>query len=387
MNEKFTRLENLPTYVFNVTAKLKNKLIKDGIDVVDFSMGNPDQSTPEPIINEMVNSLNLPGAHRYTESQGIPELRKSMSQWLEERFNVNIDYEDEVIVTLGSKEGISHLSMAMINPGDKVFVPEPCYPIHRYAFVLAGAEVVSLDGLNTQGLLSEIKEKAEKDRPKVLVLNYPNNPTTECVDLGFFEEVVAIAKKYDFWIIHDLAYADISFDGYHPPSIMQVEGAKDIAVEAYSMSKSFHMPGWRIGFVYGNRKLISALKRIKSYYDYGTYGPIQKAAAYALQNHENLIPNVVDCYLKRRDYLISSFKKVNWSIESPKATMFLWAKIPEQFSNLSSTEFSDLILKEAHVSVTPGSAFGKGGDKYIRISLIEDNHRVDQAVKNLAKIL
>lgn len=387
MTSEFTRLAKLPPYVFNVTGALKNEYISKGIDIVDFSMGNPDQATPSPVIEEMIKNLDVKGAHRYTESQGIFDLRSSMQRWLEGRLNISLDPHNEIIVTLGSKEGISHLSMAMINPNDIALVPDPCYPIHKYAFVLAGANVISINGTSSTDLLSDIKKQASANNVKVVILNFPTNPTTECIDIGFFEEVVALAKKYKFWVIHDFAYADITFDGYNPPSILQVDGAKEVAVETYSMSKSFHMPGWRIGFVYGNSKLVGALKRIKSYYDYGTYGPIQRAAAYALDNHAKLVPQVIEKYRHRRDYLVNKLSAAGWEISSPKATMFLWAKIPNKYKNLNSLDFAKLLLQDAHIAVTPGSAFGERGDSYVRLSLIEDDERVDKAANAIQNIL
>ncbi len=387
MLDNFDRVKNLPVYVFNVTHELKSKYIDAGIDIIDFSMGNPDQDTPKEIIQELIKGVEEPFAHRYASSQGIDKLRQSMKNWLHNRFDLNLDPKSEIIVTLGSKEGISHLSMAMINAGEKVFVPEPCYPIHKYAFILAGAEIISLNGMSGDLLIDDLKVKLNHHRPKVLILNFPTNPTTDCVNLYFFAEIISLAKKYEFWIIHDFAYADIIFSDKQHPSILQVPGAKDVAVETYSMSKSFNMPGWRIGFVYGNKKLVHALKMIKSYYDYGTYGPIQKACSFALDNYQKFVPQIVKKYKERRDYLSDGLNNIGWEVIKPDATMFIWAKIPKKYSHLNSLKFSELLLNEANISITPGMSFGKLGDEYVRFSLIQENNRVDIALSKLEKIL
>jgi alanine-synthesizing transaminase len=387
MIDNFARIKNLPTYVFNVTQSLKDKYIASGADIVDFSMGNPDQPTPIEIVNELNRNIQKTSAHRYRESHGIVKLRQSMSNWLLDRFDLNIDPENEVIVTLGSKEGISHLSMATINDGECVFIPDPCYPIHKYAFVLAGAEIKSLTGLSSQELLDDLKRQLTHVVPKMLVLNFPTNPTTVCVDLDYFAEIVALAKKYKFWIIHDFAYADLVFSTSGHPSILQVPGAKDVAVETYSMSKSFNMPGWRIGFMYGNKKLVQALKRIKSYYDYGTYGPIQYSAAYALDNYKNFIPNILKQYSDRCDYLCNGLNSIGWNVVKPDATMFIWARIPDRFKALNSEQFTEVLLRDANVSVTPGSAFGELGNSYVRLSLIQEKDRMDIALNNIKQLL
>ena len=387
MIDNFSRIERLPPYPFNITFELKNKYIKSGIDIIDFSMGNPDQSTPDKIVEYLIKSVKNPSSHRYTESQGIFCLRESMSNWISNRINVKLDPQKEIIITLGSKEGISHLAMAMINPGETVFVPDPCYPIHKYAFILSGAKVISLNGLSPENLIEDLKDKLENHTIKTLILNFPTNPTTACVDLGFFEEVVSLAKKYKFWIIHDYAYADIVFNNTKQPSILEVNGAIDVAVETYSMSKSFNMPGWRIGFVCGNRKLIEALKTIKSYYDYGTYEPIQRAAAYALDNSDAFIPSILNKYYERMKYLVDGLNNIGWKVDKPDATMFVWAKIPEKYEELGSLEFYKLLLKEANVSVTPGCFFGELGDKHVRFSLIENMSRMDIALEKINKFL
>ncbi len=385
--DSFSRIKNLPPYIFNVTSQLKAKYIDEGIDVVDFSMGNPDQPTPAKIIEAMTSKLQNPSAHRYTESQGIKPLRQSMSNWLADRFKLDLCPDNEIIVTLGSKEGLAHVSMAMMQDGDVAIVPQPCYPIHKYAFVLAGAKVMPIDALSPEDLLKNLKELLKTVKPKVLILNFPTNPTTACVEIDFFEEIIQLAKKYQFWVIHDFAYADLGFNGYQPPSILQVKGAKDIAIETYSMSKSFNMPGWRIGFVYGNKKLIDALKRIKSYYDYGTYGPIQYAAKYALDNSKEFVPQILDKYKSRRDILCDGLNNIGWKVDKPDATMFVWAKIPNQFASMRSLGFSKLMLEHAHVSVTPGMAFGALGDGFVRLSLIEDDDRVANALKRIDTFL
>ena len=385
MFDEFQRIKRLPPYVFNIVNELKAKARARGEDIIDFGMGNPDQPTPGHIVAKLVEAAQRGDTHRYSVSKGIPRLRKAICDWYKRRFDVNLDLDSEAIVTIGSKEGLAHLALATLGPGDAVLVPSPAYPIHPYGFVIAGADIRHVPLVEGIDFFAEL-EKAIKDswpKPKMLVLNFPGNPTTQCVDLEFFERVVAIAREHEIWVIHDLAYADLSFDGYVAPSILQVPGAKDVAVEFFTLSKSYNMPGWRVGFMCGNKTLVAALARMKSYLDYGMFTPIQIAAITALEGPQNCVREIAELYRKRRDVLCEGLNAIGWKVEKPKATMFVWAPIPEQYKHLGSLEFSKKLLAEAKVAVAPGIGFGEYGDDHVRFGLIENEHRTRQAVRGI----
>ncbi|GAB6034373.1 alanine transaminase [Galenea microaerophila] len=388
MTEEFQRIKRLPPYVFNIVGELKAEARRRGEDIIDFGMGNPDQDTPKHIVDKLVEVAQREGVHRYSVSQGIPRLRKAICNWYQNKFDVELDPDSEAIVTIGSKEGLAHLALATVEQGDTVLVPNPAYPIHPYGFVIAGADIRHVPMTEEVDFFEELK-KAIKDtwpKPKMLLLNFPGNPTTQMVDLEFFEKVVAIAKKHNIWVIHDLAYADIVFDGHKAPSIMQVEGAKDIAVEFYTLSKSYNMPGWRVGFMVGNPTLVHALKRMKSYLDYGMYTPIQVAAITALEGPQECVAEIRDMYKQRRDVLCHGLNSVGWSVTPPAATMFVWAKIPEFYKEMGSLEFSKHLLQVAKVAVSPGIGFGEYGDDHVRFSLIENEHRTRQAIRGIREM-
>ena len=385
MIEDFPRIKRLPPYVFNIVNELKAKARARGEDIIDFGMGNPDQPTPQHIVDKLLEVAQRPDTHRYSLSRGIPRLRRAICNWYKSRFDVDLDPETEAIVTIGSKEGLAHLAMATVGPGDAVLVPNPSYPIHPYGFVIAGADIRHVPMVPDLDFFDEL-EKAIKDswpKPKMLILNFPGNPTTQCVEVDFFEKVVKIAKEHEIWVVHDIAYADIVFDGYKAPSILEVEGAKEVAVEFYSLSKSYNMPGWRVGFMVGNPILVAALARMKSYLDYGMFTPIQVAAIAALEGPQECVREISDMYQSRRDVLCDGLNALGWKVERPKATMFVWAPIPEQFKEMGSLEFSKLLLKEAKVAVSPGIGFGDYGDDHVRFGLIENEHRTRQAVRGI----
>ena len=385
MNEDFPRIKRLPPYVFNIVNQLKSAARARGEDIIDFGMGNPDQPTPQHIVDKLVEASQRPDTHRYSLSRGIPRLRRAICNWYKHRFDVELDPESEAIVTIGSKEGLAHLALATMGPGDAVLVPNPAYPIHPYGFIIAGADIRHVPLVPGIDFFEEL-EKAIKDswpRPKMLVLNFPGNPTTQCVDLEFFEKVVAIAKEHKIWVVHDLAYADIVFDGYQAPSILQVPGAKEVAVEFYSLSKSYNMPGWRVGFMCGNETLVAALARMKSYLDYGMFTPIQVAAITALEGPQDCVTEICERYRSRRDVLCDGLNSVGWELQKPQGTMFVWAPIPEQYREMGSLEFSKLLLKEAKVAVSPGIGFGEYGDDHVRFGLIENEHRTRQAIRGI----
>ena len=388
MDARFPRIERLPPYVFNVIGEMRQSARAAGEDVIDFSMGNPDQPTPEHIVKKLVETANREDTHRYSQSKGIPRLRRAMATWYKTRYNVNLDPETEVITTIGSKEGLAHLAMATLGPGDAVLVPNPAYPIHPYGFVIAGADIRHVPLLPGEDFFAELVKAIETSwpRPKMLVLNFPANPTAMCVELNFFEKLVEIAREHNIWVIQDIAYADIVFDGYVAPSILQVHGAKDIAVEFFSLSKSYNMPGWRVGFAAGNRELIGALARIKSYLDYGTFTPIQVAAIAALEGDQKCVHEIRDMYQSRRDVLCEGLNALGWPVEKPKATMFVWAKIPEQYSEMRSLEFAKKLIRDANVAVSPGIGFGQYGDDHVRFALIENEHRTRQALRNIKRL-
>ena len=386
--DEFPRLKRLPQYVFSITSELKSAARKRGEDIIDFGMGNPDGATPAHIVAKMIEAAGKTATHRYSLSKGIPRLRKAISNWYKSRYDVDIDPEREAIVTIGSKEGIAHLCLATLDKGDVVLVPNPSYPIHIYGPVIAGADILSLPFHSANDFLAELERNISRmfPRPKMLILNFPSNPTTECVDLPFFEKVVALCKEHNIYIVHDLAYADIVFDGYRAPSIMQVPGAKDIAVEFFTLSKSYNMPGWRVGFMVGNPTLVSALGRLKSYFDYGTFTPIQVASIQALEGPQECVGEICEIYRKRRNVLVEGLNKLGWNLEMPRATMFVWAPIPEEFRAAGSLEYSRKLLAEAKVAVSPGIGFGEYGNDHVRFSLIENTERTRQALRGIAKM-
>lgn len=401
----FSRIERLPPYVFNIINELKREARARGEDIIDFGMGNPDQPTPPHIVNKLVEVAvrgihseyvkpeyldeHAVHAHRYSVSRGIPRLRRAMAGWYHNRFRVALNPEEEVIATIGSKEGLAHLAFATLSPGDTVLVPNPAYPIHPYGTVLAGADVrhvrIGPEVDFFEELVKAIKETTPT--PKMLILNFPSNPTTQCVDIEFFEKTVAICREYQIWLVHDLAYADLCFDGYSAPSVLQIPKAIDIAVEFFTLSKSYNMPGWRVGFMCGNPVLVNALARIKSYLDYGMFTPIQVAAIAALEGPQDCVADICAMYRSRRDVLCDGLNRAGWPVTKPKATMFVWAKIPEPFVAAGSLEFCKLLLEEAKVAVSPGIGFGEYGDDHVRFSLIENEHRIRQAVRSIRRLL
>lgn len=387
--EEFRRIKRLPPYVFNIVGELKAAARARGEDIIDFGMGNPDQPTPKHIVDKLVEAAQRKDTHRYSLSKGIPRLRKAICNWYKTRYAVNLDPETQAIVTIGSKEGLAHLALACVGPGDSVLVPNPAYPIHPYGFVISGADIRHVPMVPGVDFFDKLEE-AIKDswpRPKMLVLNFPGNPTAQCVELDFFEKVIAIAKEHNIWVSHDLAYADIVFDGYKAPSILQVPGAEEIAVEFFSLSKSYNMPGWRVGFMCGNKTLVAALARMKSYLDYGMFTPIQVAAIAALEGPQECVTEIRDMYQRRRDVLCDGLQAAGWPLEKPKATMFVWAPIPEQYRHMGSLEFSKKLLNEAKVAVSPGVGFGAHGDDHVRFGLIENEHRTRQAIRGIREML
>lgn len=385
---QFPRIDRLPPYVFNTLTQLKMEARARGEDIIDFGMGNPDQATPKHIVDKLIETAQRPDTHRYSMSKGIPRLRRAMSTWYKRHYNVVLDSEKEVLTTIGSKEGLAHLALAISGPGDTILVPDPAYPIHTYGFVIAGANVEQVPLIDDQQFLQAIEEAINRiwPKPKAIVISFPANPSTHCVEYDFFEKIVALAKQHNIWLIHDLAYADIVFDGYKAPSILQVPGAIDIAIETYSMSKSYNMPGWRVGFACGNRELVAALTRIKSYLDYGTFTPIQVAAIAALEGPDDCVHEISNMYEQRRNVLCDGLYELGWEVEKPKATMFVWAPIPSFYSHMKSMEFSTYLLQEACVAVSPGIGFGSQGDGYVRFGLIENPQRIRQALRNLKQL-
>ncbi|HAO24029.1 MULTISPECIES: alanine transaminase [unclassified Methylophaga] len=389
MNDEFPRIKRLPPYVFNIVNDLKAKARARGEDIIDFGMGNPDKPAPAHIVEKLVEAAQRPDTHRYSVSRGIPRLRKAICDWYQRKYDVTLDPDSETIVTIGSKEGLAHLALATVGPGDAVLVPNPAYPIHPYGFVIAGADIRHVPLTPDVDFFAEL-EKSVKDswpKPKMLVLNFPGNPTTQCVDLDFFQRVVDFAKEHQIWVVHDLAYGEITFDGYKAPSILQIPGAIDVAVEFYTLSKTYNMPGWRVGFMSGNPTLVAALARMKSYLDYGMFTPIQVAAITALDGPQECVAEIVETYKQRRDVLCEGLNAIGWPVEKPKATMFVWAKIPEQFREMGSLEFSKKLLKEAKVAVSPGIGFGEYGDEYVRFGLIENQHRTRQAIRGIRDMM
>ncbi len=389
MIEEFPRIKRLPPYVFNIVNELKAAARARGEDIIDFGMGNPDQPTPPHIVEKLVEAAQRGDTHRYSQSRGIRRLRRAICNWYRDRYAVELDPESQAIVTIGSKEGLAHLALATVGPGDAVLVPNPAYPVHPYGFVIAGADIRHVPMVPQGDFFGEL-EKAIRDSwpmPKMLVLNFPANPTAHCVDLEFFRKVVEIAREYEIWVIHDLAYADLCFDGYRAPSILQVPGAAEVAVESYTLSKSYNMPGWRVGFLCGNERLIGALARMKSYLDYGIFTPVQVAAITALEGPQRCVDEIRETYRRRRDVLCDGLARAGWEVDTPKATMFVWAPVPEAFREMGSLEFSKLLLRDAKVAVSPGIGFGQYGDGHVRFSLIENEHRTRQALRGIRRML
>ncbi|MCB1773398.1 MAG: alanine transaminase [Gammaproteobacteria bacterium] len=386
--EEFSRIKRLPPYVFAIVNELKAAARARGEDIIDFGMGNPDQPTPKHIVDKLVDAAQRQDTHRYSVSRGIPRLRRAICNWYKSEFDVDLDPDSQAIVTIGSKEGLAHLALACMGPGDSVLVPNPAYPIHPYGFIIAGADVRHVPMTPDHDFFEELHKAIEESwpRPKMLVVNFPGNPTTECVDLDFFERVIEIARANNIWVVHDLAYAAISFDGYKAPSILQVKGAEEIAVEFYSMSKTYNMPGWRVGFMVGNRTLVAALAKIKSYLDYGMFTPIQVAAIAALEGPQDCVEEIRLMYQNRRDVLCDGLNAMGWQVERPKATMFVWAPIPEPYRQMGSLEFSKKLLREARVAVSPGIGFGSYGDDHVRFGLIENEHRTRQALRGIKEM-
>ena len=388
--EEFRRIQRLPPYVFAVVVELKSKLRHAGEDIIDLGMGNPDLPTPKHIVDKLVESVRNPRNHRYSLSRGIPKLRLAICNWYKRKYNVDLDPETEAIATIGAKEGLSHLVLATMGPGDIALVPNPTYPIHAFSVIIAGADVRSISLTSGEGDFIDRAERAIKmmwPRPKMMILSFPHNPTTQVVELDFFKRVVAFAKEHKLLVVHDLAYADLVFDGYKAPSILQVPGAKDVAVEMYSMSKGYSMPGWRVGFVVGNKRLVGALTRMKSYLDYGIFQAIQVAATVALNGPQRVVDEAVEVYRKRRDCLVEGFARIGWEFEKPKGTMFVWAPIPEPFREMGSVEFSKLLLTKAKVAVSPGIGFGEHGEGFVRFALVENEHRIRQAIRGVKEML
>ena len=388
-SDQFPRIQRLPPYVFNIVNELKAKARQRGEDIIDFGMGNPDEPTPQHIVDKLCEAAQRGDTHRYSVSRGIPRLRRAICAWYKRRFDVDLDMDSEAIVTIGSKEGLAHLALATVDRGDAVLVPNPTYPIHPYGFVIAGADIRHVPLIPGVDFFVELENAIRNSwpKPKMLVLNFPGNPTTMCVELDFFEKVVEIARDHGIWVIHDLAYADIVFDGYKAPSILQVPGAKDVAVEFFTLSKSYNMPGWRVGFMCGNRKLVAALARIKSYLDYGMFTPIQVASILALEGPQDCVEEIRLRYQSRRDVLCQGLHAAGWMVEVPKATMFVWAHIPPQYREMGSLEFSKKLLVDARVAVAPGIGFGEYGNDYVRFGLIENEHRTRQAVRSIKEMM
>ena len=383
--EEFARIKRLPPYVFNVTGELKLAARRRGEDVIDFSMGNPDQPTPRHIVEKLVEAVQRPDTHGYSVSKGIVRLRRAICGWYKNRYGVDLDPDSEAIVTIGSKEGIAHLALATLDTGDIVLVPNPSYPIHIYGPVISGADIRHVPMTPGVDFFEELQRSIRESypKPKMLIVNFPSNPTTQCVDLAFFERLVAIAREHHIYVVHDLAYADIVFDGYQAPSIMQVPGARDIAVEFFTMSKSYNMAGWRVGYMVGNRELVKALARMKSYHDYGTFTPIQVASIVALEGPQDCVETVRRTYQARRDVLCSGLKAIGWDVEVPRATMYIWAPIPEQYRKAGSLEFAKKLLADAKIAVAPGIGFGDYGDGHVRFALIENEARTRQALRGI----
>ncbi len=383
------RLERLPPYMFGRLNDLKLNLRQQGADIIDLGMGNPDRPTPSHIVDKLCEVAHDPRAYGYSASRGIKNLRKAICRYYGKRFGVELDQEKEAIAVIGSKEGLSHLSLALLDPGDLALVPNPTFPIHIYSVAIAGGNVVSIPLSEEKDFVPDMAEITRDlwPRPKVMIFSFPHNPTTATVDISFFEEIVDFAKKTGIYIVHDLAYADIVFDGYEPSSLLQVKGAKDVGVEFFTMSKSYNMAGWRVGFCVGNSDIIDALAKIKGYYDYGIFTPIQVAAIAALDGPQDCVRENAKAYQDRRDVLVEGLNRIGWPVQKPRATMFVWASIPEKYRSMGSMDFSMKLMQEAEVAVAPGSGFGDMGEGYVRIALVENEQRIRQAVRNIKRCL
>jgi alanine-synthesizing transaminase len=385
----FFRINRLPPYVFAQVQALKLEARRQGEDIIDFGMGNPDQPTPPHVVDKLIEAARIGRNHRYSASRGITKLRHAITAWYKRRYDVELDPETEAIVTIGSKDGIAHLALAMVGPGDVVLTPTPTYPIHTYSVIIAGGEVRGIELRPDSDFFDDMLRvyRQTLPRPKILVINFPHNPTTAVVDLEFFKKVVAFAKEHNLIVVHDLAYADLVFDGYRAPSLLQVPEAKDIGVEFFTLSKSYNMPGWRVGFCVGNREVVGALTKIKSYLDYGIFQPLQIASIIALNGPQDCVKDIVGRYQRRRNELVDGLNRIGWSVEKPRATMFVWARIPPPYRGMGSLEFSKLLLRDAKVAVSPGIGFGEGGDEYVRFALVENEHRTRQAVRGIKHTL
>ena len=386
--DEFYRIKRLPPYVFAIVNDLKTKARARGEDVIDLGMGNPDLGTPKHIVAKLIEAAQNPKNHRYSASRGITRLRVAIVKWYRDRYGVDLDPQAEAIVTIGAKEGLAHLALAVLQPGDGALVPNPTYPIHSYSVVIADGDLRSVPLTPDGDFFARLEETAKLAWPKakLLILSFPHNPTTLCVDRGFFEKVVAFAREHRLMVVHDFAYADFAFDGYRPPSFLEVPGAKEVGVELFSTSKSYNMPGWRLGFVCGNAQMIHALARIKSYLDYGAFQPIQIAGIIALEGDQKCVAEIVEVHRKRRDVLVDGLNKLGWSVPKPKGTMFVWAPIPEPFCALGSLEFAKMLIEEARVAVSPGIGFGEYGEGYVRFALVENEQRIKQALRGLKQL-
>jgi alanine-synthesizing transaminase len=386
---EFPRIKRLPPYVFNITSELKMAARRRGEDIVDMSMGNPDGPTPRHIVEKLIEAVQRPDTHGYSVSKGIPRLRRAIAGWYQNRFQVDIDPDSEAIVTIGSKEGLAHLMLATLDRGDTVLVPNPSYPIHIYGAIIAGADIRSVRLTPGADFFGELERAIRESlpKPRMIVLGFPSNPTAQCVDLEFFRRVIDLARAHGIYVVHDLAYADIVFDGYRAPSILQIPGAREVAVEFFTLSKSYNMAGWRIGFMVGNRSLVAALARIKSYHDYGTFTPIQVASIAALEGPQECVADICAQYQRRRDVLVKGLHEAGWPVELPRASMYIWAEIPAPYRAGGSLEFSKRLLSQAHVAVSPGVGFGDYGDTHVRFALIENEHRIRQAVRGIRDML
>jgi alanine-synthesizing transaminase len=389
ISEDFSLIQRLPNYVFNTVNELKTKYRAKGVDIIDLGMGNPDQPTPKHIVDKLIEAATKSRNHRYSASAGIPKLRLAICDWYKRNYNVDLNPDTEVVATIGSKEGISHLMLSILSPGDMVIVPNPAYPIHIYSVIIARGDIQSVKLSDDATLIEDIEKKVKElwPKPKVLTISFPNNPTTQVVSLDFFKRIYELAKEYGLIVVHDFAYAELCFDGYKAPSFLQVKGAKKVGVEFYSLSKSYNMPGWRIGFMVGNPKIIAALKKVKSYMDYGIFQPIQIAAISALNGPQECVGQINEKYRSRRDRLCEGLSRAGWHIEKPRGTMFVWGKIPEQFQKIGSLEFSKLLIKKAGVAASPGIGFGNHGEGFIRFALVENEQRIMQAVRGIRKLI
>ncbi len=386
---EFQRMKRLPPYVFATVIESKMAARRAGEDIVDLGMGNPDMGTPKHIVDKLLEAASKEQNHRYSASRGITKLRHAIANWYGRRYGVDLDPDSETVVTMGAKEGLAHLTLATITPGEVVLAPDPTYPIHAYAAIIAGGDLRSVPIGPDRDFFADLQVAVRQTwpRPRMLVISFPHNPTGTVVDLEFFEKVVDFCKENKIMVVHDLAYADLCFDGYKAPSMLQVKGAKDIGVEAFSMSKSYSMAGWRIGFVCGNPEMVAALTRIKSYLDYGAFQPIQIASIIALNEGQECVDEIVSIYKERRDALVGGLERAGWKVPNPRGAMFVWGKIPDRFSHLDSVEFSKMLIREAKVAVSPGLGFGNGGEGYVRFALVENVQRINQAVRGIKKAL